>query len=78
MVQVADSGPGIEPEDLPLVFNRFWHRMPPHGPMGTGLGLSMARSAAIAHGGTLTVRNGPSGGALFELIVPAGGRPGAI
>jgi len=75
VVAVADSGPGIDTADLPHVFDRFWHRMPPHGPMGTGLGLSMARSAAIAHGGTLTVRNGPNGGALFELVVPAGSRP---
>ncbi|NUR96538.1 MAG: hypothetical protein HOV67_14930, partial [Kribbellaceae bacterium] len=47
-------------------------RMPPNGRMGTGLGLAMARSAAIAHGGRLTARNGPNGGALFELELPAG------
>ncbi|HWD81574.1 MAG TPA: HAMP domain-containing sensor histidine kinase [Kribbella sp.] len=70
-VEVADSGPGIEPEDLPQVFDRFWHRMPPNGRMGTGLGLAMARSAAIAHGGGLSARNGPGGGAVFELELPA-------
>jgi signal transduction histidine kinase len=70
-VEVADSGPGIESEDLPHVFDRFWHRMPPNGRMGTGLGLAMARSAAIAHGGRLTARNGPNGGAVFELELPA-------
>jgi len=74
-VTVADSGPGIEPADLPQVFERFWHRKPPYGPMGTGLGLPMARSAAIAHGGTLSVRNGPDGGAEFEMVLPADGRP---
>jgi signal transduction histidine kinase len=56
------------------VFDRFWHRMPPFGPMGTGLGLSMARSAVAAHGGTMSVRNGAGGGAEFELAVPANGR----
>ncbi|GAA1137445.1 hypothetical protein GCM10009630_40580 [Kribbella jejuensis] len=71
VVEVADSGPGIEPEDLPHVFDRFWHRMPPNGRMGTGLGLAMARSAAVAHGGRLSARNGPNGGALFELELPA-------
>ncbi|WP_344240294.1 HAMP domain-containing sensor histidine kinase [Kribbella hippodromi] len=70
IVEVADSGPGIAAADLPQVFDRFWHRMPPHGPMGTGLGLSMARSVAVAHGGTLTARNGP-GGAVFALELPA-------
>ncbi|WP_166658902.1 sensor histidine kinase KdpD [Kribbella sp. VKM Ac-2571] len=72
IVEVADSGPGIEPEDLPYVFDRFWHRMPPNGRMGTGLGLAMARSAAIAHGGELTAKNGPNGGAVFELRLPGG------
>ena len=69
-VVVADSGPGIPAEDLPHVFDRFWHRMPPFGPMGTGLGLSMARSAVAAHGGTMVVRNASGGGAEFELAVP--------
>jgi signal transduction histidine kinase len=67
-ITVADSGPGIEPEDLPHVFDRFWHRMPPSGPMGSGLGLSMARSAAVAHGGSLTASN--DRGAVFEVTLP--------
>jgi signal transduction histidine kinase len=70
-VEVRDSGPGIEPEDMPHVFDRFWHRKPPYGAMGTGLGLSVARSTAIAHGGTLTARNDPAGGAVFVLELPA-------
>ncbi|TDW78064.1 sensor histidine kinase [Kribbella pratensis] len=71
IVEVGDSGPGIEPDDLPHVFDRFWHRKPPYGAMGTGLGLSMARSAATAHGGALSVRNEPPGGAVFTLELPA-------
>jgi signal transduction histidine kinase len=71
-IVVADSGPGIPPDELPHVFDRFWHRMPPSGLMGTGLGLSMARAAVAAHGGTLSVRNGAGGGAEFELTVPTG------
>ena len=73
-VVISDSGPGIPAEDLPHVFDRFWHRMPPFGPMGTGLGLSMARAAVAAHGGTMSARNGAGGGAEFELAVPANGR----
>jgi signal transduction histidine kinase len=72
-VAVIDSGPGIRADDLPHVFDRFWHRMPPDGETGTGLGLSMARSAALAHGGSLSARNGPEGGAVFELSVPVSG-----
>lgn len=69
-ITVADSGPGIEAEDLQNVFDRFWHRMPPNGQMGSGLGLSMARATAAAHGGALTARNHPLGGAVFELTLP--------
>jgi len=72
---VADSGPGIPAGELPQVFDRFWHRMPPNGPMGTGLGLSMAKAATLAHGGTLTVRNGSTGGAVFTLTLRADGKP---
>jgi signal transduction histidine kinase len=70
VITVTDSGPGIDAEDLPEVFNRFWHRMPPNGPMGSGLGLSMARATATAHGGSLTAHNHPLGGAVFELTLP--------
>ena len=76
IVSVTDSGPGIATEDLPRLFDRFWHRMPPNGPMGSGLGLSMARATATAHGGTLAVRNHPLGGAVFELTLPRPGRQG--
>jgi signal transduction histidine kinase len=70
VITVADSGPGIETEDLSHVFDRFWHRMPPNGPMGSGLGLSMARATAVAHDGSLTAHNHPLGGAVFELTLP--------
>jgi signal transduction histidine kinase len=81
-IAVADSGPGIDEEDLPHLFDRFWHRLPPNGPMGSGLGLSIARAAAVAHGGTLTARNAHDGGAVFELEIPrsqptTGGHPPA-
>ena len=69
-ITVADDGPGIDPCDLPHLFERFWHRRPPGGPMGSGLGLPMARAAAQAHGGTLSAHNGPDGGAVFEITLP--------
>jgi len=71
-ITVDDSGPGIPAEDLPHVFERFWHRRPENGPMGSGLGLPMAQAVAEAHGGTLRATNSPEGGARFELSIPTG------
>ncbi|MET7278955.1 HAMP domain-containing sensor histidine kinase [Kribbella sp. NPDC005582] len=73
VISIGDSGPGIDTEDLPHVFERFWHRRPPSGSMGSGLGLPMAQAVAQAHGGQITARTGPLGGALFEITAPATG-----
>ena len=67
---VADSGAGIAPEDLPHVFERFWHRRRPDGMPGSGLGLAMASAAAQAMGGSLCVRSTLGEGACFELSLP--------
>jgi signal transduction histidine kinase len=69
-ITVADSGAGIAPEDLPHVFERFWHRRPPGVMPGSGLGLAMAWAAAHAMGGSLVVRSTLGDGASFELSVP--------
>jgi two-component system sensor histidine kinase ChvG len=74
---VGDSGPGIPPENLETVFERFYTSRPKGAAFGgnSGLGLSIARQIAEAHGGTLHAENrlGPKGevvGALFVLILP--------
>jgi signal transduction histidine kinase len=72
-ITVDDSGPGIKPDELPFVFDRFWHRRPEHGPMGSGLGLPMARAVAEAHGGTLLATASADGGARFVLSMPGTG-----
>ncbi|MGY4769925.1 sensor histidine kinase (plasmid) [Kribbella sp. CWNU-51] len=72
-ITVDDSGPGIKPDDLSFVFDRFWHRRPEHAPMGSGLGLPMARAVAEAHGGTLLAMASPDGGARFVLSIPRTG-----
>jgi signal transduction histidine kinase len=69
-ISVADAGPGIASEDLPQVFERFWHRRPANGPMGSGLGLPMAKAAAHAHGGRIFAARSEDGGALIELVLP--------
>ena len=71
---VADTGPGVPPEDLPRVFDRFYRaeeartRGPAGG--GTGLGLAIARDLARAQSGDLSAENTP-GGARFTLTIPA-------
>ena len=66
-VKVRDSGPGIAPELLPHLFTRF-----AAGPQSTGLGLGLflAHSIAVAHGGTLTVELALGSGSTFELRLP--------
>jgi two-component system sensor histidine kinase MprB len=67
---VRDHGPGIDGEDLPHVFDRFYRARAARGRPGTGLGLAITRQVAEAHGGTVTAENAVGGGALFRLRVP--------
>ena len=72
---VRDTGPGIPPEHLPRVFDRFYKvdasRAGTAVPSGSGLGLSIVRAIIERHGGTVTAANADTGGALFELDLPA-------
>jgi signal transduction histidine kinase len=70
LLQVFDQGPGIRPEDLPRVFDRFW-RAPDAPPGGTGLGLAIAAWIVERHGGTIVAANRPDGGSRFEVRLPA-------
>ncbi|MDQ1048661.1 cell wall metabolism sensor histidine kinase WalK [Streptomyces sp. V4I2] len=69
---VADDGDGVPDGDRERIFERFVRlddaRSRDDG--GAGLGLAIARDVAVRHGGTLTVRKAPEGGALFELRLP--------
>jgi signal transduction histidine kinase len=69
---VADDGDGVAEADRERIFERFVRldeaRTRDDG--GAGLGLAIARDVAARHGGTLTVRDAPAGGALFELRLP--------
>ncbi|MFF9906008.1 sensor histidine kinase [Streptomyces olivaceus] len=72
VVAVADDGEGVPAADRERIFERFVRldaaRSRDDG--GAGLGLAIARDVAVRHGGTLTVRDTPAGGALFELRLP--------
>ena len=67
MVRVADTGPGIDPELLPHVFERFAKGAES---TGSGLGLAIARNLVVAHGGELVVEATGSTGSTFRVSLP--------
>ena len=67
VITVADSGPGIPPEDLTRVFERFYRVDKSRSrPGGTGLGLAIVKHLVELHGGKATAANRPSGGAVLH------------
>ncbi|MFB6352277.1 MAG: sensor histidine kinase [Bradymonadaceae bacterium] len=68
VLSVADDGPGIDEEDLPHVFDRFFSRRP--GNEGTGLGLAMTRAVVEAHEGDIEVESEVGEGTTFRIRVP--------
>ena len=73
-VEVADSGPGIAPDDLPLVFDRFYRTDPSRSRStgGTGLGLTIARRLVEAHGGSIEAESAVGRGSRFIVRLPTG------
>ncbi len=69
VLTVSDQGPGVPPDLLPRLFNRYVRGS---GSSGLGLGLYLASRIAAAHGGSLTVDSPPGQGACFRLAVPSG------
>jgi two-component system sensor histidine kinase MprB len=69
-LQVRDHGPGIDPADLPYVFDRFWRAPAARGMPGSGLGLSIVRQVADTHGATVTAELPGSGGTLMRFKFP--------
>lgn len=74
--QVQDTGPGIPPEEVPFVFNRFYRgdkaRSGENG--ASGLGLAIAKSIVEAHGGTITVSSRQGAGTTFTVTLPVSGK----
>ncbi|KJS11842.1 MAG: hypothetical protein VR67_11690 [Peptococcaceae bacterium BRH_c8a] len=71
-MSVTDTGPGISPEEQPLIWERFYKvdksRARTGG--GTGLGLAIARQIIEAHGGTIGVSSKPGQGSTFYFAMP--------
>jgi two-component system sensor histidine kinase MprB len=70
-VAVCDRGPGIDPVDLPHIFDRFYRSVTARRLPGSGLGLAIVKQVADDHDGTVTVHARTGGGSRFELRLPA-------
>jgi two-component system sensor histidine kinase BaeS len=74
LVRVTDAGPGIEPVDLPHVFERFYRadrsRQPGTSQGGSGIGLTIARELLVANGGTIAIEHTGPEGTTFVIGLP--------
>jgi len=70
-ISVEDRGPGIAPRDLPHLFEPFYRGRGADRVRGSGLGLTIVKQIAVAHGGSVTVDRRREGGAIFTLRLPA-------
>ena len=69
VIEIRDSGPCIDAGDLPHIFERFYRCDQSRSETGVGLGLSLARTVARAHGGEITVSRYPENGNLFKVFL---------
>src|SRR5919197_1562520 len=72
-VSVRDHGPGIDEEDLPYVFDRFYRARSARGLPGSGLGLAIVRQVAEAHGGSVVAERAEGGGTRVVLRLNGAG-----
>jgi two-component system, OmpR family, sensor histidine kinase MprB len=67
---VRDRGPGVPPEELPHIFDRFYRASNARERTGSGLGLAIVKQVAEAHSGTVVAEQAPGGGARLRLALP--------
>jgi len=77
IIEVSDDGPGVPPDQLPHIFERFYRAGARSRRPGSGLGLAIAAEIASAHGGTACAAPAGARGLRITLSVPVGGRPAA-
>ena len=73
VVTVEDTGPGIPPEEVEVIFEPFFRGARAKKMHGTGLGLPIAKQIVEAHGGRIEVRTAPGRGSAFRVFLPLGG-----
>ena len=68
---VTDDGPGVDPVDLPFIFDRFYRAQDARGTSGAGLGLAICRGLVETQGGSIVAAEAPGGGARFTVLLPS-------
>lgn len=72
LLSVTDTGDGIPAEELPFVFDSFWHATDPRNRSAArGISLAIAKRVAAAHGGSVAVRSQVGTGSVYSLVLPA-------
>ena len=77
VLSVTDTGPGIPPDDLPHIFDRYWHARRTARTRGSGLGLAIVRGIVEAHGGRVWAESAVGQGSAFFFTLPAATDAGA-
>ena len=70
VVEVADTGIGMEPDECERIFEKFYQADRSHATEGNGLGLALARRIVELHGGTITAESAPGAGSTFTVVLP--------
>jgi two-component system sensor histidine kinase KdpD len=78
VIAIADRGPGVPPGEEDRIFEKFYRAAAHERVGGAGLGLTIVRAIAQAHGGRVWSDRRPGGGAVFRLALPLGGPPPAM
>jgi signal transduction histidine kinase len=74
VLSVSDTGRGVPPEEIPLLFEKYWQHGSDADKKGSGLGLFIVKSLVEAHGGKVEVESVPGQGTCFRVILPVATR----